>query len=74
MVTQMEPKTTDVVHQADIRTDYGPVTIGDKSLILPVRAFVVTEIVVNGEAGAGGYAERNTMFTADYKNYQPAGK
>jgi hypothetical protein len=74
MVTQFEPKPNDVVHQADIRTDYGPVTIGDKSLILPVRAFVVTQIVVNGEAGAGGYAERNTMFAADYKNYQPAGK
>jgi hypothetical protein len=74
LVTQMEPKNTDVVHQADIRTDYGPVTIGDKSLILPVRAFVVTQIVVNGEAGAGGYAERNTMFASDYKNYQPAGK
>jgi hypothetical protein len=74
LVTQMEPKTTDVVHQADIRTDYGPVTVGGKSLILPVRAFVVTQIVVNGEAGAGGYAERNTMFAADYKSYQPAGK
>jgi len=74
MVTQFEPKANDVVHQADIRTDYGPVTIGDKSLILPVRAFVVTQIVVNGEAGAGGYAERNTMFATDYKSYQPAGK
>jgi hypothetical protein len=74
LVTQMEPKSSDVVHQADIRTDYGPVTIGDKSLVLPVRAFVVTEIVVNGEAGAGGYAERCTLFASDYKNYQPAGK
>jgi hypothetical protein len=74
LVTQMEPKPTDVVHQADIRTDYGPVTVGAKSLILPVRAFAVTEIVVNGEAGAGGYAERNTLFASDYKNYQPAGK
>jgi hypothetical protein len=74
LITQMEPKTADVVHQADIRTDYGPVTVGDKSLILPVRAFVITQIVVNGEAGAGGYAERCTLFASDYKSYQPAGK
>jgi hypothetical protein len=74
LVTQMEPKGSDVVHQADIRTDYGPTTIGDKTLVLPVRAFVVTEIVVNGEAGAGGYAERCTLFASDYKSYQPAAK
>jgi hypothetical protein len=74
LITQMEPKPTDVVHQADIRTDYGQVDMGGKPLILPVRAFVVTQIVVNGEAGAGGYAERCTLFASDYKNYQLAGK
>jgi hypothetical protein len=74
LVTQMEPKPTDVVHQADVRIDYGEVNMGGKSLILPVRAFVVTQIVVNGEAGAGGYAERCTLFASDYKNYQLAGK
>ncbi|HEY3704833.1 MAG TPA: hypothetical protein VGL22_07195 [Terracidiphilus sp.] len=74
LVTQMETKPADVVHQADIRTDYGQVSVGDKPLILPVRAFAVTEIVVNGESGAGGYAERCTLFASDYKNYQLAGK
>lgn len=74
MITQMEPKSSDVVHQDDIRTDYGPVTVGGRTLVLPVRAIAITEVVVNGEAGAGGYSTRHTLFTSEYKNYQPAGK
>lgn len=74
MITQMEPKSSDVVHQDDIRTDYGPVTVGDKTLVLPVRSIVLTNVVVNGEAAAGGYSTRNTFFTSEYKNYQAAGK
>jgi hypothetical protein len=74
MITQMEPKNSDVVHQEDVRTDYGPVSVGDKSLVLPVRAIAVTNVVVNGEAGAGGYSTRCTLFTSEYKNYQPVPK
>lgn len=73
-ITQMEPKSSDVVHQDDIRTDYGPVAVGDKSLVLPVRAIALTNVVVNGEAGAGGYSTRVTLFTSEYKNYQLAAK
>lgn len=72
MITQMEPKSSDVVHQEDVRIDYGPVTVGDKSLVLPVRAIAVTNVVVNGEAGAGGYSTRSTLFTSEYKDYQAA--
>ena len=71
-ITQMEPKNSDVVHQDDVRTDYGPVQVGDKTLVLPVRAIAETNVVVNGEAGAGGYSTRNTFFTSEYKNYAVA--
>jgi len=74
MIAQMEPKNSDVVHQDEMRIDYGPVTVGDKALVLPVRAVAITQVVVNGEASAGGYSERCTLFTTEYKNYQQAQK
>ncbi len=72
VITQMELKSSDVVHQHDVRTDYAAVTVGDKSLPLPVRAMVVSEVVPNGDSGAGGYSTRTTLFSSDYKNYQLA--
>jgi hypothetical protein len=74
MIAQMEPKSSDVVHQDEMRIDFAPVTVGDKALVLPVRAVAITQVVVNGEAGAGGYSERCTLFTSEYKNYELAGK
>lgn len=72
MIVQPELKQSDVVHQQDIRVDYGPVTVGDKSLILPTKTVVNTEVVPNGESGAGGFSTRSTLFTTEYKNYRPA--
>jgi hypothetical protein len=74
MITQMEPKISDVVHQDDIRTDYAPVTVAGKTMVVPVRSIAISQVVVNGEAGAGGYTTRSTLFTSEYKNYQPAAK
>jgi hypothetical protein len=72
MIAAMEPKNSDVVHQDDTRVDYGPVAVGGKTLILPVRTVVNTIVVPNGEAGAGGYSERCTLFTSEYKSYKLA--
>jgi len=74
MITQMEPKSSDVVHQQDVRTDYAAVAVGDKSLPLPVRSMVISEVVPNGDSGAGGFSTRTTLFNSDYKNYQLAQK
>lgn len=74
MITQMEPKVSDVLHQDDIRTDYAPVPVAGKTLVVPVRSIAISEVVVNGEAGAGGYSTRTTLFTSEYKNYQPAAR
>lgn len=74
MIAQAELKPTDVVHQDDTRVDYGPVKIGDKSLILPVRTVINTEVVPNGDSqSAGRYSTRCTLFTAEYKDHQLAG-
>ena len=74
MITQAELKPTDVVHQQDTRVDYGPVKVGDNSLVLPVRTVIATEVVPNGDSQAAGrYSTRNTFFIIEYKDYNLAG-
>jgi len=73
MYTIDEQKISDMVHQLDTRIDYNPVVVGGKAMILPVRSIMITEVVPNGEAGAGGFSTRTTLFTSEYKNYA-AGK
>lgn len=70
LVTQGEFKTSDVVHQEDQRIDYTPVTVGDKALVLPTEAIVNTEVVPNGDSGAGKFVLRHTLFVAEYKDYK----
>ena len=75
MVTIAEFKNTEVVHQEDQRIDYGPVTVGNQTLVLPVRQLIDTEVVPTGDSGsAGKYTTRRTLFTAEYKDFQLAGK
>jgi hypothetical protein len=74
MVVIAEFKNSDVVHQEDQRIDYLPVTVGDKTLVLPVRKTLNTEVVPTGESGsAGKYTTRRTMLTSEYKDFQLAG-
>jgi hypothetical protein len=74
LITQAELKPTDVVHQQDTRVDYGPVKVGDKTLVLPARTVINTEVVPNGDSQAAGrYSTRCTLFTIEYKDYQLAG-
>jgi hypothetical protein len=71
MITQLELKQSDVVHQEDTRIDYGPAQVGDKSLVLPMRTVINTEVVPNGDSQAAGrFSTRSTLFTIEYKNYQ----
>ncbi len=72
VVVEAEPAQTAVVHQQSIRIDYGPVPVGGRVSILPVRTVINSESVVNGESGAGGYGLRHTLFTAEYKDYSTA--
>ena len=70
MIEQAEFKPADEVHQQDTRVDFGPVTIGDKIVVLPMRTIVLSEVAPNGGGNAGGtYTKRRTLFTTEYKNY-----
>jgi hypothetical protein len=74
MITEAELKPSEVVHQVDERIDYGPVTVGSKMLVLPIKSIIDTEVVPNGDSGAAGrYSVRRTLFTSEYKDYQIAG-
>lgn len=71
LVIQAELKQSDVVHQVDTRTDFGPVMAGGKTLVLPARSITLTEVVPNGDSGsAGAFSLRHTYFTAEYKDYK----
>jgi hypothetical protein len=75
MITMADLKPSDVVHQEDTRIDYAPVTLDGKMLVLPMKTIINTEVVPNGDSGsAGRYSTRRTLFTAEYKDYQLAGK
>ena len=74
MITEAELKPSEVVHQVDERIDYGPVTVGSKMLVLPIKSIIDTEVVPNGDSGAAGrYSVRRTLFTSEYKDFQIAG-
>lgn len=70
LITQPELKATDNVHQEDTRIDYGPATIDGKILIVPTKTFVISEVVPNGDSGAGKYSTRHTFLTSEYKDYK----
>jgi len=70
LITQAELKPTDEVHQEDTRIDYGPATIDGKTLIVPIKTFVISEVVPNGDSGAGKYTTRHTFLTSEYKDYK----
>jgi len=68
LITQAELKPTDLVHEEDIRVDYGQVDIGGKPYIVPVKSFVLTEVVPNGDSFVK-FSTRRTLFEVEYSNY-----
>lgn len=62
MVVEAETAQTDVVHQQSIRIDYGPVPLGGRVSVLPVRTVINSEVVVNGDSGAGDM-DSGTLFS-----------
>jgi hypothetical protein len=70
LVTQADFKSSDVVHQEDQRIDFAPVAVAGKTLVLPIKTIVNTEVVPNGDSGAGKFMLRHTLFTAEYKDYK----
>lgn len=72
-ITQADFKPSDFVHYENIRTDYAPMPIGGKNLVVPIRSFTLAEVVPNGDSFAAHYSVRHDLVTEDYKDYQLAG-
>jgi hypothetical protein len=73
MIVQAEFKPSEVVHRIDTRIDYGPVKAGIMMFMAPVKTYINTEVVPNGDSGAATYTTRCTLFTSEYKDYRIAG-
>jgi hypothetical protein len=69
MVVEAELTPSTVVHQLNTRIDFAPAPAAGQMRVLPVRAIINSEVVINGESGAGGYGLRHTLFTAEYKDF-----
>jgi len=72
LITQAEFKASDNVQQEDTRIDYGPVKVGAKAMVLPIRTVVNTTVAPNGDSGSAIFTTRRTLFTSEYKDYQLA--
>ena len=72
LITEADFKPSDFVHYEDIRTDYAPMPIGGKNVVVPVRSFTVAELVPNGDSNAGHHTIRHQFITQNYKDYQAA--
>jgi hypothetical protein len=73
LIVQEEFKPTEVVHHIDVRIDYSPVNTGALTVVAPVKTYINTEVVPNGDSGAASYTTRCTLFTSEYKDYRMAG-
>jgi len=72
-VTEAEFKNSDLVRYENIRTDYGRVALGDKSILAPIEIFTNAALVANGDLNASKTSLRHTFVTQQFKDYQLAG-
>ncbi|MFZ1084375.1 MAG: hypothetical protein WAN35_05380 [Terracidiphilus sp.] len=72
IVMQAEFNPTDFVEREDTRIDYGMVTIGDSTYLLPMGSYTHTEMDISGESKKA-YINRRTFLVASYAKYRMAG-
>lgn len=70
IIVQAELKPSEVVHEFGARVDFAPVPVRNKMLVLPVKTYIDTTVVPNGDSGAATYTTRRTLFTSEYKDYE----
>lgn len=69
LTSHAELKPSDFVHQEDLRIDYVPVKLGEKTFFLPGTMYQWTEVVPFGDSFARRFAVRHTLLTSTYKDY-----
>ena len=69
LLTIADLKPFESVHQEETRIDYGAVTVDGKTLVVPVRTIVDTEVFPEG-GSASKRTVRRTLYTAEIKDYK----
>jgi hypothetical protein len=69
LLTVADMKPFETVHQEETRIDYGAVTVGAKTVVVPIRTIIDTEVFPEG-GSAGKRTIRRTLYTADIKDYK----
>ncbi|MFZ0393201.1 MAG: hypothetical protein WCF17_02175 [Terracidiphilus sp.] len=70
LITEAELKGSDPVRVETQRIDYGPQTVGGKTLVLPVRTIIDTMEQPYPDDPQGRFIFRHTLLTEDYKDYK----
>jgi hypothetical protein len=70
MIVEAEFPLNAVVHQLDTRIDFAPVKPGDKLFVVPVKTYINSVVVPNGDSGAATYTTRRTLFTSEFADYK----
>ena len=70
LIVQSDLNPADLVHQLDTRIDFAPMRVSDKMHVLPVKTYIDSVVVPNGDSGAATYTTRRTLFTSEYKDYE----
>jgi hypothetical protein len=73
LVIEGDFKSSELVRQEIQRIDYAPETVGGKTMVVPIRSIIDTLELPFGDTERGRLTMRHTLFSATYKNYQPAG-
>lgn len=68
-IVEADFKASDYVRQQDTRIDYAPTQVGGKTLMLPMKVVVISEVFPQGDSGVGGHSLRHSYFTSTYKDW-----
>jgi hypothetical protein len=71
-ITEAAFKPDSIFHSETIRTDYAPLLVDGKTLVVPVRRFKITEFVPEDQQTAKKDAVRHSFVTEDFKDFQSA--
>jgi hypothetical protein len=69
-ITEASFKPDGIFHSETIRTDYAPLPVEGKTLVVPVRRFKITEFVPGDQPKKDGV--RHSFVTEDFKDFQLA--
>jgi hypothetical protein len=73
LIVEAEFKPSQSVQREDQRIDYSRVTIDGKTMILPIRDMIYTEVLPGGDNPSAKFAIRHSLFTNEFKDYRTVG-